>query len=62
MVTLCDAFDFFLTFQVKGTGSRSDKAVGGLQHHFCPSTLRAGSNSTALYPVALSQRNNFFAL
>jgi hypothetical protein len=62
LVALCHAFDFFLTFQVKGTGSRSDKAVGGLEHHVCPSTLRTGSNSAALHAIALAQRNNFFSL
>jgi len=54
LVTLCNAFDVFLTFQVKGAGSRSDKAIGRLQHYFRPSTLCTGSNSAALNAVALS--------
>jgi hypothetical protein len=54
LVTLGDAFDVFLTFQVKGTGSRSDKTVSGLQDHFRPSALRAGSKSTALHAITLS--------
>jgi hypothetical protein len=62
LVALRNAFDFFLTFQVKSAGSRSDKAIGRLQHYFCPSTLGAGSNSAALHAVALSQSNNFFSL
>jgi hypothetical protein len=62
LVTLGDAFDFFLTFQVKGTGSRSHKTVGGLQHYFRPSALRTGSKSTALHAVTLSEHNNFFPL
>jgi hypothetical protein len=62
LVTLCDTFDFFLTFQVKGTGSRSHKTVGGLQHYFRPSALRTGSKSTALHAVTLSEHNNFLPL
>jgi len=54
LVTFRDAFDFFLTFQVKGAGSRSNEAIGRLQDHFGASTPGALSDGAALHAIALS--------
>ena len=44
-----------MTFQVKGAGRRSDKAVGHLQHHLRSGAPGAGGNGPALDPIPLAQ-------
>jgi hypothetical protein len=61
-VALGNPLDFFLTFQVKGTGGRSNEAVRHLQYHFRPGAAGTLGNSVALHAVSLTQGNDFFPL
>jgi hypothetical protein len=61
-VSVGDALDFILTFQVKSTGSRSHEAVRHLQHHLRPGASGTLGNGMPLYPVAFTQGNDLFSL
>jgi hypothetical protein len=61
-VTFGYAFDFFLTFQVKGASRRSNETMGDLKYHLRPGTLGALGNSVPLYAVALTESNDLFSL
>ena len=54
--------DVFLTIQVKGSGGRSNEAVGGFQGHLGPGALGAQGEGAALHPVALSQGDDTLVL
>jgi hypothetical protein len=49
--------DLLLTFQVKGAGRGSDKAMGHLQDHIGASALGALSDRCSLNAIALAQRD-----
>jgi hypothetical protein len=59
-VTFGNPLDFFLTFQVKSAGGRSNEAMGHLQHHFSPGTGGTLGNSVPLHTVTFAQSNNLF--
>jgi hypothetical protein len=61
-VTFGHPLNFFLTFQVKGAGSRSNEAVRHLQDHFSPGAAGALGNGAALHAVTFAQSNNLFSL
>jgi hypothetical protein len=62
MKALGHAFDFLLTFQVKGPSSRSDEAMGHLQDHIGSGAFGAFGERHPLNSVALSECNDFLAL
>jgi hypothetical protein len=55
------AFDFILTFQVKGARRGSNETVRHLQHDLCSGTRHALRDCRSLNPISLTQRQHFFA-
>jgi len=55
------AFDFILTFQVKGARRGSNETVGHLQHDLCPCTRRTLRDRRSLDAISFAQRQHFFA-
>jgi hypothetical protein len=51
-----------LTFQVKGTGSRSDEAMGHLQDYVCPGTFGTFSQRHTLNAIPLAKRDDLLTL
>lgn len=60
-VLVCNFFNCFLTFQVKCSGSRSDKALCLGEDRFCPGTSDTGFDGRALYTVPFTDNNNLFS-
>jgi len=59
---LNNSFNALLTLQVKGTSSRSDKALGLNQQWLSPSTLHTCRNGLALYPISFAEDNDLLTL
>jgi hypothetical protein len=55
------AFDFILTFQVKGARCGSNETVRHLQHDLCPGTRYTLRDRRPLNTIPLTQRQHFFA-
>jgi hypothetical protein len=62
MKALGHTFDLLLTFQVKGTGGRSDEAMRHLQDHIRPGAFSAFSQRRTLNAITLAKRDDFLAL
>jgi len=62
MKALGHALDLLLTFQVKGTGGRSDEAMGHFQDHIRPGAFGTFRQRCPLNAITLAKRDNFLAL